>query len=260
MHYQSRSLNVCFLPQFLEVDLSFKIFDLCQELPWTYDQKHRRSNLTFGDPDLVYSVSFGDRSYCRTVRPWSEFPILEDLKGIVESSIEKIEVGGSKTKFNCCAIMRYPNNKIGIKRHRDKEMTTGTTICGLSFGATRTLKLYPPSYEKDSSDISLTLIPGSLYAMFPPTNDCWTHEIPPATFPSDAVPDTNEVRYSLTFRDMPIISNADSALLLPKPKKECQAVIKSGKRKGEKCGGNARNSDEKPENWRCGIHLRWMRK
>ena len=91
-------------------------------------------------------------------------------------------------KYNICVIQRYPSGKVGIKKHRDKEMKLGTTISGLSLGATRKLKLeyYDKNIEKD-------LLSGSLYVLNPPTNSYYTHCIEKDS--------TTEPRISLTFRN-----------------------------------------------------------
>jgi alkylated DNA repair dioxygenase AlkB len=96
-------------------------------------------------------------------------------------------------KFNVCVVQRYPNGSYGINPHKDKEMIIGTTICGISFGAKRKLRLHSPKYMK-LDNIELDLEHGSLYVLKSPTNTYWSHEI---------VKDKNinKPRISLTFRN-----------------------------------------------------------
>jgi 2OG-Fe(II) oxygenase superfamily len=140
--------------------------------------------------------------------------------------------------------MKYPHGDIVIKKHRDKEMTSGTSICGISVGTTRKIRFLPTSYinAKNSEGITLNLTHGSLYCMLPPTNDKWTHEI---------LPENKEigVRYSLTFRNMDI-----NNMIKEIPKKQlCNAILKTGKRKGQECGTDTYYNKEHP--FRCGRHI-----
>ena len=94
-------------------------------------------------------------------------------------------------KYNICVVQRYPSGKVGIKPHRDKEMTKGTTICGVSVGETRVLTI------NGKKNINLSLNPGSMYVFNPPTNTYNTHCI-------QKKDDTKGPRISLTFRNYPI--------------------------------------------------------
>ena len=262
MQYHSNTLNFLHIPEFIPPDLSENIFTLLEQLPWK--KKHgeraasKRTNILFSDAGLMYSTVYFQKRYSRLVHPWDELEMLTELKQLVE--------GETSTSYNCCSIMRYPTPDVGIGRHRDKEMILGTTICGLSFGAPRTFKLYPPNYGVDRSVeehvISVRLQSGSMYAMFPPTNSLWTHEIAKESEESISEDLTSHVRYSLTFRNAPPTTLCTREYLHGIEEREqklkeeiqiCTATYLSGKNKGQKCTHPSKPvySSNEP---RCGIH------
>lgn len=183
MKFQREGLDVDYIETFLGEADSKIVFEECSKLAW---KGTRRENITFSRVASTYTVSYSGRTYSRITRSWSEFPIVEVLVDLVQKFTGKT--------YNYCAIMRYPSGSVGIHTHRDKEMIPGTTICGFSVGASRTLVFHPPS-RISSDDVKIKLGNGSLYVMNPPTNDRWTHEIPVEA-------DVTGVRFSLTFRDM----------------------------------------------------------
>ena len=164
----------------------------------------KRSAVLVGDPNVSYHVSYGGYkgrplvSFSRTPISWDLFPEVFALKEIIEPV--------SKSTFNVCVIQRYPNGKVGIAPHRDKEIVQGLSdakqdeekimsgkIVGFSIGATRILRLTPPSFLTNCQFIDIPLTSGSLYQINPPTNQYWLHSI-------EKDPQITEVRYSLTFR------------------------------------------------------------
>ena len=174
------NLNVDFYPAFLNQELSQMWFTyLLQYLPIT----NRRKAIIFGDDGLIYTMIYNGETYSRPVLPWSSIPGLLELKTFVENL--------TKERLTVCVLQCYPNDTIGINPHRDKEMIPGTKICGLSLGATRTLSFTRSGEEP----VSISLPPGSLYVMNPPTNDKWLHSIPKIA--SDK---SEHIRLSLTFR------------------------------------------------------------
>ncbi len=217
-NYQHNHLNFDYIPKFLTENEADAVFLVCNRLPWTERHLKRRANMTYGDEGLVYVVKFRNNVVVRKAISWDRLPILATLKAKVER-----ETG---TVYNFCAVMRYPNGDFGIGRHRDKEMIDGTTICGLSVGQERTFILTPPFFE-GCDEVSINLQHGSLYAIKPPTNNYWTHEIPKE-------PRKIGVRYSLTFRNAP--ENMEELTPIPKPVGNCCAILKSGKRAGQFCG------------------------
>ena len=150
----------------------------------------RRSNCIYGDTGLIYTTEYGGYggkpkvTLNRAALDWQQLPLLIPLRDLVS--------GLTGEKYNFCIIQRYPSGRVGIDPHRDKEMVPGTTICGFSFGATRTLTLR----HRSRPSISIPLYSGSLYILHPPTNDYWTHSIDKDN--------TIDPRYSLTFRNVPV--------------------------------------------------------
>lgn len=175
--------------------------------------KGKRGAILIGDSNVAYHYSYGGykgRPLIESTRApisWELFPEIFALKQMIEPI--------SQSTFNVCIIQRYPNGKVGIAPHRDKEIVSGTgkegekllsgKIVGFSIGATRTLRLTPPAYLKQLEPIDVALTSGSLYQINPPTNDHWFHSI--------EKDQTNGVRYSLTFRYIrPTISSIDSEI------------------------------------------------
>lgn len=158
--------------------------DLIQTLESTLEWKSltRRTAISFGDPGFAYTISIRGKTTTRPVRPWDDLPQLIEIKKRVENRTQE--------RVTYCVIQRYPEGK-GILPHRDKEMSPGTTITGISLGATRTLRMAPCYHNRRAKEhIALDLPSGSLYSFCPPTNDYWSHSIDPG----------EGLRYSLTFR------------------------------------------------------------
>jgi len=164
-----------------------------KEVQWSSSiTQKKRSNQTYGDSGLVYEIKFGGYGgkpinlVKRKVIPWEDFPLLIKIRDYVSFLTGE--------KYNFCVIQRYPNGKVGINPHKDKEMKKGTIISGLSFGSARTLTMNPPSFIKDQP-IKIDLGIGSLYVFKGSTNDYWTHCIEKS--------DCDIPRISLTFRNVP---------------------------------------------------------
>lgn len=174
-----------YFSSFLDDSTSSLLFQYLETtLPWK--QLNRRTNCNFGEDGLSYSVKFRDRVVVRTVSPWSECPVLLQIKERIE------QLTGQR--FTYCVVQRYPDGTKGINPHRDKEMRSGTIIAGVSLGAVRRLTMHPPSYNKTHTwPISVDLEHGSLYLFKPPTNDYWAHSI-------EQHISVTQVRISLTFR------------------------------------------------------------
>lgn len=173
-------LNIDFYPNFLSEELAnYWYLYLEQIIP----HESKRNSLLFGDSGLIYNVSYRNIDTNREVIPWQHLPALSELKNLVENITNQ--------KYTVCAIQRYPNGSIGIAPHRDKEMVSGTRICGLSLGATRTLVF---TKNNNPGSLSLHLNSGSLYVMNPPTNQTRLHSI-------IKEPHIKQSRISLTFRD-----------------------------------------------------------
>lgn len=192
MCYRKKLFDLDLYPMFLGEENTRKLYEYLETFDWKSLRK--RSNLNFGDDGISYTVKVGGfnnrplKEIVRHVQPWKDFGsnALEEIRDAIT------ELTGAR--YNYCVIMRYPNSKIGIKKHRDKEMKNGTDIAGVSIGYPRVLRMVPPSYVGVPAE-NIPLRSGSLYVIKPPTNDHWMHSIEPET--SDI---KNSVRYSLTFR------------------------------------------------------------
>lgn len=203
-------LNVTLDEHFIDNKLAELLLNTCHTL---FNHCTRRTTLILGDDGLVYDKT----------------PALKWLPEVlkVKEKLEKL----TGQHYNFCAIMCYPNGQAVIKKHRDKEIPSGSEICGLSLGCTRRLKLTP---IHGGQPVIFNLPHGSLYSLLPPTNDYWLHEILPE--------EINHVRYSLTFRNIPNPLTIQDLIY-------CPAILKSGKRKGEPCGACVIGSY-------CGKHLK----
>lgn len=183
-------LTIDFYDHLLSAPDSQTLYDIIEStVRWSKPlTANRRSNQTYGDSGLVYEIEFGGYGRPRIVVrreaiPWDTFPMLCDLRDAISDI--------TRETYNFCVIQRYPSGRVGINPHRDKEMIMGTTICGLSLGATRTLTMVPPKMVTDDQ-VKLKLPPGSMYVLRPPTNSYWQHSIDKD--------DTTTPRISLTFR------------------------------------------------------------
>lgn len=178
--YKDDGLFVEFYSNFISKEYAESLFTTLElNTKWSANiTPGRRVNCTYGDDGLVYSIDFMGKTTYRKTKSWD--PLLYPLR-------EKLQTITSE-KYNICVVQRYPNGSVGINPHRDKEMTPGTTICGVSLGETRTLTL-----RNSKRKIELCLKPGSLYILHPPTNDYFAHSIEKDS--------TVKPRISLTFRN-----------------------------------------------------------
>lgn len=180
-HHQDNELDVDLYPHFLTPELAQALFE---HLITVLQPSSKRSATLFGDPGIIYSVTYRDVTFDRPVLDWSNIKGLSELKTYVEQVTNE--------KYNVCIIQLYPNGSVGINPHRDKEMVAGTRITGLSLGATRTL-----SFTREGHQTHKIKLPsGSLYVMNQPTNQKWLHSIIKETR-------IKEPRLSLTFRNYP---------------------------------------------------------
>lgn len=109
-------------------------------------------------------------------------------------------------KINSCLINKYRDGNDSIKPHRDTSDSFGIfpTIVGLSLGSERNILIKKINYDPDNINslkhdsntefnMDITLEDNSLFIMAGASQKYFTHEIPKS--------DTNDVRYSLTFRE-----------------------------------------------------------
>ena len=219
-HFKDSYLNIDYDQNYLSKDEADQLLSFCM-IQTKNNPDYMRSNILFGDEGLIYTDTNQGKTYHTKAITFPDKLI---------SYKEKLEETTGH-KYNFCSLMKYPNGSIVIKKHRDKEMTLGTSICGISVGETRRIQFSPTNYIKpqkyEKQGLVLELNHGSLYCMLPPTNDKWTHEI---------LPESKEVgiRYSLTFRNM------DTTNMLKEipSKQTCKALLKTGNRKGQECGAD----------------------
>lgn len=143
-----------------------------------------RAGQVYGDKNLVYTVTIWGKTMNRKVLHWDKLPYLLTLK----DKLTKL----TGQKYTVCYIQRYPSGKVGINPHRDKEMVTGTSICGISIGEKRTLSMQR-IHKGINKKTDILLTNGSLYILKPPTNQYWTHCI--------EKDNSKNPRISLTFRN-----------------------------------------------------------
>lgn len=160
--------------------------ELYNELILLFPKLSRRVSKTFGDEGLSYTVKFRDASVVRKAQPW--LPSLLKVKEKLERHM--MDTYQSNINFNVCVVQVYPSGKYGIAPHRDKEMTAGTHICGISIGQSRVLDM---AKWKTEPLQSITLSNGSLYVIIPNTNNHYSHSI--------RKDDSAGTRISLTFRN-----------------------------------------------------------
>lgn len=189
-------LDVSFYKEFISQEEAQQLFSFVDKLLGKKNNGNRRTKKTFGEGDIDYDINFGGKIVTYHAEDWSRIPPLLDMKRRIENVIGE--------KLTVCAIQYYPNQKVGIKPHRDKEMVPGTKICGLSLGATRTLVMVPMRTPVGGKTHKLPLPSGSLYIFNPPTNDYWLHSIPSE---GNLIEEENlsenvtEARISLTYRN-----------------------------------------------------------
>lgn len=171
------------LHQLLDATTANTIYQqLEKEVVWSKPITNgRRVNQTYGNAGLVYEINFRGKIVRRHTTLWT--PTILHLRALVSNI--------TKEEYNFCVVQRYPNGNVGINPHKDKEMVLGTTIAGISLGATRVLTM--SNYHES---ISIPLPSGSLYVLKPPTNTYWSHSIE-----KDST--ILQPRISLTFRNVP---------------------------------------------------------
>lgn len=176
--YTRPDLDVDFYPGLLNADLAAA---WCLYLDSIFPKEYKRTSMLLGDPGLIYRVTYQGSTSETEVLPWDTLSGLPELKSLVEKVTNQT--------YTVCAIQCYPNGRIGINPHRDKEMVAGTRITGISLGAKRSIQFTRLYHDP----LTIPLPSGSCYTMNPPTNQKWLHSI-------IKQPEVKVPRYSLTFR------------------------------------------------------------
>ena len=192
--YRENQLCIDLHPTFISLkesnDLYLKIMG---NIKWSRPfSNKRRNNQTYGDAGLKYEIHWYGKTTVRIAQPWLEclLPYKKKLENL------------TKQEYNVCVIQFYPNGKIGIKPHRDREMTAGTQIACLSLLTKRTLQM-----ARKEKIIDIPILPDSLYILYPPTNDFYSHSI--------LVDNTEEPRMSITFRNYILLPKALQNIKVP---------------------------------------------
>lgn len=161
------------------------LLDSLEQMRW--NRGKRREHKDYGVVGTSYTLKFGGYNRVptkvvqRDVLDWSNEPYILGARDV------------SCPDSDYCVIQRYNDGTIGIGKHKDNEMDS-RPIFGMSLGATRTLVLYPPVFNRiDRDPIRISLPHNSLYIIHPPTNKYWMHAI-------ESDMNVTDVRYSLTFR------------------------------------------------------------
>jgi alpha-L-fucosidase/alkylated DNA repair dioxygenase AlkB len=181
-NFNDNGLNIDFYSNLLSETQCNELFQTLETgADWGNNiTSEKRATRTYGDTGLSYRLDFYGKITIKKAIPWEELPILLHVRNLLQELTHQT--------YNICVIQRYPNGKVGIAAHKDREMTSGTTICGLSLGETRVLTM-----SRNSKRIHIRLVPGSIYVLNPPTNDYWFHSI--------EIDETLGPRISLTFRN-----------------------------------------------------------
>jgi alpha-ketoglutarate-dependent dioxygenase alkB family protein 2 len=197
------NINVVYKPDLLDNHTADKyLYFLEKNLVYNPDEDSKvtvmgkqyyisRKQTAYGEPGTYYRFA-GNTVYAHD---WNSDIIVCKIIKKIKSRVEVF----TGQKYNFVLINRYANgdDKIGAHRDDEKELGDNPTIVGVSLGASRDVCFVPYRFipEKLEKRISLTLEHGSVYAMYPPTNEYWTHEIPKRA-------NVNKPRISLTFRHL----------------------------------------------------------
>lgn len=173
LQYQDYLLDVKLINNYLSSQEAQNLYDIIYALSWNIT---KRNTKVYGDTKTL--DGFKEYKY----KDWSEIPELITLK-------DKLEKDEKDSIYNVCIIQFYPNGKIGIGAHRDKEVPVNSKITGISLGSTRTLRL-----SRGNKKYDLSLENGSKYNIEGVTNQFWSHEILESN-------EVDEPRISLTFRN-----------------------------------------------------------
>lgn len=185
VHFTENGLNVEYISDFLQKDVADRYFEDLKTLPFYTptlrirgrDIKPKRQALAFSDPGLSYSFS-GTTIHGN---PWT--PLILELRDLVEKQCG--------CTYNYVLLNLYRDGGSYISHHKDDECELDSTfpISVLSFGAKRKIE-----FKNALAPMTcINLNHGSFYSMNAPTNQLFTHGIPPD-------PTITQMRISLTFR------------------------------------------------------------
>jgi len=146
-----------------------------------------RKQVAYSEPNLSYHFAGAN---IKTI-DWNNGDLVSIILKEICAKVNK----KTGCYFNFCLINKYRDGNDYIGPHRDDENDlTSSTIAGVSFGAERKIRF--TKVDNDDQYDKL-LNHGSLYVMYPPTNQYWKHAIPKQH-------NIKKSRISLTFRCMKI--------------------------------------------------------
>jgi alkylated DNA repair dioxygenase AlkB len=114
---------------------------------------------------------------------------------LLDDSLKAVQMYFPETEWNACFANYYPTGKDYISPHSDDEKchVSGSTIVGVSFGATREFKVKPTTPSECPTGYVVSLPHNSIVAMVGETfQKRWTHEVPKS--------EQKQPRLSFTFR------------------------------------------------------------
>lgn len=97
----------------------------------------RRNKIIYGEISK-YKTVYQGKSIETSVLPWSELPLLLNVRDIISSITNQ--------KYNVCVIQLYNNGQVGINPHRDKEMNSDVIIASVSLCTTRIMRFESIKY------------------------------------------------------------------------------------------------------------------
>jgi alkylated DNA repair dioxygenase AlkB len=189
--------NVLFYHNFMEVDESYKFYDILKVLPYWEKKdikiaghicKQNRFSCHFAsDPNLKFRYS-GTNNTGHIFTP----ELIE-----IKDKIEKLL--GNKWKFNYCLLNYYPDGSSNIGMHSDDERDLDGPIASVSLGAPRYFDFHPVELMFNKENIKvppkkrIRLTNGSMVLMAGETQKYWKHGIPIES-------KVDQGRINLTFR------------------------------------------------------------
>jgi DNA oxidative demethylase len=196
----NRGLNLILFPQFLNIEVADRLFDLLMKIEYRSDEESMvkifgrkyvipRKQTAFGEKGTKYSFA----GTTVEVDDWNEEytdPNMREVCQMVRFIASRLTDKFGQ-KFNYALINKYIDNKSKIGYHADDEddLCENSMILGISLGQER--KIYFKK-EKDKP-VKVSLPHNSLIVMGHPTNSNYKHAIPDSAVKMGP-------RISLTFR------------------------------------------------------------
>ncbi len=155
-----------------------------------------------GESGKVYtrwlSPSSESYNYSKVVNkpfPLSDYPNISKLMGIVNSH------HSTTGDMDSCLVSRFNSHKTSLSLYRDDEPLIAQTssICTMSFGASRRLELVFDGKKNFRTDLSLPATDRTLNIMKPGCQQAMRHRVPPGKAAKEG---STSWRFSLSFRKL----------------------------------------------------------